>query len=179
MSTDKIVAKNLTIGYDEKIIIKNASFAVKNHDIFIIMGGSGCGKSTMGRAILRLFDITSGEVYFKGKLISSLKDKDFDPNNPEMVRRIEEEAARAEAEEEARRAAELAAAEEETVEEDEIEEIEEVEEVDEETSAKTTKTTARKSTTRKRKPTTRKTTTARRSPRRKIDSDIIGGINFD
>ena len=91
--------------------------------------------------------------------------------NTEMVRRMEEEAARAEAEEEARKAA-LAAAE---AEEDE----DEVEEIEEETPSKTTKSTTRKSTTRKRKPTTRKTTTARRSPRRKIDSDIIGGIDFD
>lgn len=91
--------------------------------------------------------------------------------NTEMVRRMEEEAARAEAEEEARKAA-LAAAE---AEEDEGE----VEEIEEETPSKTTKSTTRKSTTRKRKPTTRKTTTARRSPRRKIDSDIIGGIDFD
>ena len=95
--------------------------------------------------------------------------------NTEMVRKMEEEAARAAAEEEARKAAELAEA------EAEAEEVEEVEEIDEETSAKTTKskTSTRKSTTRKRKPTTRKTTTARRSPRRKIDSDIIGGIDFD
>ena len=91
--------------------------------------------------------------------------------NTEMVRRMEEEAARAEAEEEARKAA-LAAAE---AEDDE----DEVEEIEEETPSKTTKSTTRKSTTRKRKPTTRKTTTARRSPRRKIDSDIIGGIDFD
>ena len=95
--------------------------------------------------------------------------------NTEMVRRMEEEAARVAAEEEARKAA-LAE------EDDEFEEVEEIEEVDEETSSKTTKSktsTTRKSTTRKRKPTTRKTTTARRSPRRKIDSDIIGGIDFD
>lgn len=98
--------------------------------------------------------------------------------NTEMVRKMEEEAARAAAEEEARRAAELAEAE---AEDEEVEEVEEVEEIDEETSAKTTKSksSTRKSTTRKRKPTTRKTTTARRSPRRKIDSDIIGGIDFD
>ena len=63
MSTDKIVAKNLTIGYDEKIIIKNASFAVKNHDIFIIMGGSGCGKSTMLKVLTGLIPPISGEFF--------------------------------------------------------------------------------------------------------------------
>lgn len=90
--------------------------------------------------------------------------------NTEMVKKLEEEAARALAEEEAKLAEEA----------EDVEEIEEVEEIDEETSAKTTrKTTTRKPAARKRKPTTRKTTTARRSPRRKIDSDIIGGINFD
>ncbi len=105
------------------------------------------------------------------KLNKDNYDKLFAENN-EMARKMEEEAARVLAEEEARKAS-LAAAE---AEEDDEEEIEEVEE---ETSAKTTKSSTRKSTTRKRKPTTRKTTTARRSPRRKIDSDIIGGIDFD
>jgi peptide/nickel transport system ATP-binding protein len=38
----------------------------------------------MGRAILRLFDITSGEVYFKGQLVSALKDKEFDKIRPNM-----------------------------------------------------------------------------------------------
>ena len=66
--------------------------------------------------------------------------------------------------------------------ETEVEDVEEVEEVVEEPKAKTTRarTTRGRTTTRR---TTRRTTTRThshtRTPRRKIDSDIIGGINFE
>ncbi|MBR7172419.1 MAG: hypothetical protein IKD36_01355 [Clostridia bacterium] len=66
---------------------------------------------------------------------------------------------------------------------DEVEEIDEVEEVDEEEVKETKKSTTRKSTTRKtttrkRSPTSRRAP-ARKGSRRKIDSDIIGGIDFE
>ena len=35
------------------------------------MGESGCGKTTTGRSIIKLYDITSGNVYFKGKRIAA------------------------------------------------------------------------------------------------------------
>lgn len=63
MIDNKIIAKNLTIGYGEKIIIKNASFEVKNNDIFIIMGGSGCGKSTMLKVLTGLMPPLKGEFF--------------------------------------------------------------------------------------------------------------------
>ena len=63
MSNNKITAKNLSVGYGEKIIIKNASFEVKNNDIFIIMGGSGCGKSTMLKVLTGLMPPIRGEFF--------------------------------------------------------------------------------------------------------------------
>ena len=87
----KNLCKNFVVGSDffgrPNLFLKavdNMSFKLKKGTTLGIVGESGCGKSTMGRAILRLFDITSGEVYFKGKLISSLKDKDFDKIRPNM-----------------------------------------------------------------------------------------------
>ena len=62
---NKIVAKNLSIGYDENIIIKNAAFEVKDNDIFIIMGASGCGKSTLLKVLTGLIPPLSGTFFIK------------------------------------------------------------------------------------------------------------------
>lgn len=64
--------------------VDNISFKVKKGTTLGIVGESGCGKSTMGRAILRLFDITGGEVYFKGEKISDYTNKEFDKIRPQM-----------------------------------------------------------------------------------------------
>lgn len=63
---NKIAAKNLSIGYGEKVIIKNADFEVKNNDIFIIMGASGCGKSTMLKVLTGLIPPLKGKFYIDG-----------------------------------------------------------------------------------------------------------------
>ncbi|MCE7792656.1 dipeptide ABC transporter ATP-binding protein [Salipaludibacillus sp. CUR1] len=52
--------------------VDDVSFAVKPGETLSIVGESGCGKSTTGRAILRLDEPTSGEVTFQGKDLLSL-----------------------------------------------------------------------------------------------------------
>ncbi len=47
--------------------VDGASFNIEEGQTLGIVGESGCGKSTTGRAILRLIEPTSGEVYFKGR----------------------------------------------------------------------------------------------------------------
>ncbi|MGL5633742.1 MAG: ABC transporter ATP-binding protein [Sarcina sp.] len=49
-----------------------------------LVGESGCGKSTTGRALLRLFEKTDGEVYFEGKDIFALKKKELRAIRPRM-----------------------------------------------------------------------------------------------
>ena len=51
--------------------VNNISFDVKEGECFGIVGESGCGKTTTGRSIIRLYDITSGAVYYKGYRISA------------------------------------------------------------------------------------------------------------
>lgn len=46
--------------------VHDVSFDVHEKETFGIVGESGCGKSTTGRSIIRLYDITSGSVYYKG-----------------------------------------------------------------------------------------------------------------
>lgn len=50
--------------------IDNVSFDIYEGETFGLVGESGSGKTTTGRTIIRLYEATSGEVHFDGKLIS-------------------------------------------------------------------------------------------------------------
>ncbi len=49
--------------------VDGVNFDIKKGEVFGLVGESGCGKTTTGRSIIRLYDITSGSVYFKGQRI--------------------------------------------------------------------------------------------------------------
>ena len=51
--------------------VDDVSFEIKRGEAFGLVGESGCGKTTTGRSIIRLYDITSGNVYFKGQRVSA------------------------------------------------------------------------------------------------------------
>jgi len=53
--------------------VHDISFDVKKGECFGLVGESGCGKTTTGRSLIRLYDITSGSVYFEGYRISAGK----------------------------------------------------------------------------------------------------------
>lgn len=66
--------------FKEKSYVKavdDVSFTVMKGETFGIVGESGCGKSTTGRTILRLNELTSGQVIFNGKDIASLSYEDM------------------------------------------------------------------------------------------------------
>lgn len=50
--------------------VHDVSFQIRNGECFGLVGESGCGKTTTGRCILRLYDITSGSIYYKGYRIN-------------------------------------------------------------------------------------------------------------
>ncbi len=56
--------------------VNNVSFTVKKGEIKGLVGESGCGKTTIGSMILKLTDITSGEILFKGEDISKFDKKE-------------------------------------------------------------------------------------------------------
>jgi oligopeptide transport system ATP-binding protein len=54
--------------------IDGISFTIKKHETLGLVGESGCGKTTAGRCILRLYNPTSGSIIFNGEDISKMKE---------------------------------------------------------------------------------------------------------
>jgi len=65
-----IRVEKLTARYGDRTVFDRVSFDVERGEVFVILGGSGCGKSTTGRCILRLIEPTSGQVWFEGKSVT-------------------------------------------------------------------------------------------------------------
>ena len=61
--------ENLSQHFGPLKAVDNVSFEVKKGEVFGLVGESGCGKTTTGRTIIRLYDATGGNVYFKGQRI--------------------------------------------------------------------------------------------------------------
>lgn len=56
--------------------VNNVSFNVYDNEVLGLVGGSGCGKTTLGRTIMGLIDPRSGEVIYKGKNITDISSKE-------------------------------------------------------------------------------------------------------
>ena len=68
--------------------LNNVSFDIYKGENFGLVGESGCGKTTLGRTLIRLYDPTSGELIFNGKKISGKLDKEtrnYIVNNLAMI----------------------------------------------------------------------------------------------
>ena len=73
--------KDVTFSVDGNEKVKNVSFSIENEgDIICLLGPSGIGKTTLLRTIAGLEKINKGEIFLKGKLISS-KDYHLEPEN--------------------------------------------------------------------------------------------------
>ena len=57
--------------------VDDVSFSVRKQESFGIVGESGCGKTTIGRMLIRLLEPTAGNVFFEGKDLFSLPQKAF------------------------------------------------------------------------------------------------------
>ncbi len=59
------------MGHKDLKAVDDVSFEIRRGESFGLVGESGCGKTTTGRSIIKLYNITSGNVYFKGQRISA------------------------------------------------------------------------------------------------------------
>ena len=86
--------RNLKVGYPVKgmfggtkrvfMAVKNVSFEVKKGETLGLVGESGCGKTTLGRSLLRLVEPLSGQVLFEGRDITKLTGKSLQNLRREM-----------------------------------------------------------------------------------------------
>lgn len=77
-NNDSIVkVENLSVVYNNNLILKDINFEVPRGKIFVIVGGSGCGKSTLLRQVIGLEKPTTGRIYVDGKELSSSSSKEL------------------------------------------------------------------------------------------------------
>ncbi|HZX14557.1 MAG TPA: ATP-binding cassette domain-containing protein, partial [Thermodesulfobacteriota bacterium] len=67
---------NFTAAYEDNVIIDNISFEVNRGEIFVILGGSGCGKSTVLKHMIGLYEPTGGKIVIDGKDIATAYGED-------------------------------------------------------------------------------------------------------
>ena len=64
--------------------VDDISFEIKKHETLGLVGESGCGKTTTGRCILRLYNPTSGNIFFAGNDISTIPERKVKPLRAQM-----------------------------------------------------------------------------------------------
>lgn len=70
-----IEAKNLTAGYEDKIIIKDLNLKIEKGQVVSIIGPNGCGKSTLLKTLSRMIKPMGGAVLLENNKLSKLKNK--------------------------------------------------------------------------------------------------------
>lgn len=91
---DMVVVKHLTKHFPIKTdllgkvlvsvkAVNDISFKIKKGTTLGVVGESGCGKTTMGRTMLRLYDITSGQVIYRGLSIDKLSTAELRKHVPD------------------------------------------------------------------------------------------------
>ena len=77
MSTAAIKTEHLAVGYDEVIIVPDFDISLEKGKVTSIIGGNGCGKSTVLKAIGRIIPSAGGTVIINGTKQSDMTSKDI------------------------------------------------------------------------------------------------------
>jgi phospholipid/cholesterol/gamma-HCH transport system ATP-binding protein len=71
-----IDVRNLTVGYGQNVLLQNLNFSVNEGEIFVILGGSGCGKSSLLKNLFGLYEPLAGSVLIEGQDITDAHGED-------------------------------------------------------------------------------------------------------
>lgn len=70
---NSIETKNLSLGYDNRLVVDSLNIKIPKGKITVIIGANGCGKSTLLKSLGRLLKPQKGKIYLNGVELSSLK----------------------------------------------------------------------------------------------------------
>lgn len=71
-----IAVEDVTIAYGERVVQKAISFEVSRGEVFVILGGSGCGKSSLLKHMIGLYRPAAGRILFEGDDIGTAEGDD-------------------------------------------------------------------------------------------------------
>ena len=71
-----ISVRNLSVGYGQNVLLQNLNFSVNEGEIFFILGGSGCGKSSLLKNLFGLYEPLAGSVLIEGQDITDAHGED-------------------------------------------------------------------------------------------------------
>jgi phospholipid/cholesterol/gamma-HCH transport system ATP-binding protein len=72
-----IVVENLVTYFDDRLILDNINLRVRKGEVLVVLGGSGCGKTTLLRHLIGLLHPYSGSIYIKGQDITDLNEDEL------------------------------------------------------------------------------------------------------
>ena len=75
---DHIRVDDLTVAYGDVVVQRNLNFEIQRGEVFIIMGGSGCGKSSVMKILLGLKSPAKGEVYYEDQPFWAASEREQD-----------------------------------------------------------------------------------------------------
>ncbi|MBN1350951.1 ATP-binding cassette domain-containing protein [candidate division KSB1 bacterium] len=75
--TNVIEVKNLVAQFNEHVVLDGVSMDVRSNEIMVILGSSGCGKTTLLKHIIRLYFPASGSIKVFGREITVMDEDEF------------------------------------------------------------------------------------------------------
>ena len=79
MNTNRpiIEVRNLVARYDEQLVLDGISFDVREGEILVVLGASGCGKTTLLRHMVGLLTPAAGEILYRGRDLTKMDEEEL------------------------------------------------------------------------------------------------------